>query len=131
VASGWRLRWRSNRLGRGLPFANVGGDPNTEYLSDGLTDSLINALSQVDGLRVVPRSTMFRYKWRGVDPQQAGRDLGVRAVLSGRVTQRGDTLLVGADLVDVSRDSQLWGDTYDRRLADLLTIQSDIARSSR
>jgi len=111
-----------------LPFANTGGDPNTEYLGDGLTDSLINALSQVEGLRVVPRSTMFRYKGRATDPQLAGRELGVRAVLSGRVTQRGDTLVVGADLVDVSGDSQLWGDTYDRKMSDLLAIQSDIAR---
>ena len=132
-AGGW---WMLSRAGGGapldsvavLPFVNAGGDPSTEYLSDGLTDSLINALSQVDGLRVVPRSTMFRYKGRSVDPQQAGHELGVGAVLSGRVTQRGDTLVVGADLVDVSRQSQLWGDTYDRRLADLLTIQSDLAR---
>jgi TolB-like protein/Tfp pilus assembly protein PilF len=112
-----------------LPFANTSGDPDAEYLSDGLTDSLINALSQVQGLRVVSRSTMFRYKGRTIDPHQAGRELGVRAVLSGRVTQRGDTLVVGADLVEVSSDSTLWGDTYDRRISDLLTIQSDIARA--
>ena len=111
-----------------LPFANIGGDPNTEYLSDGLTDSLINALSRAQGLRVIPRSTMFRYKNRTIDPQQIGRELGVSAVLSGRVTQRGDTLIVDANLVDVSRESQLWGDTYDRKMSDLLTIQADIAR---
>jgi len=111
-----------------LPFANTGGDPNTEYLSDGLTDSLINALSQVQGLRVVPRSTMFAYKNRAVDPQQVGRDVGVRAVLSGEVTQRGETLVVRARLMDVSQVSNLWGDTYDRRMADLLTIEADLAR---
>jgi TolB-like protein/Tfp pilus assembly protein PilF len=111
-----------------LPFENVGGDPNTEYLSDGLTDSLINALSQVQGLRVVPRSTMFTYKNRAADQQQVGRDLGVHAVLSGQVTQRGDTLVVRANLMDVSKVSNLWGDTYDRKMADLLTIEKDIAR---
>ena len=111
-----------------LPFENIGGDPNTEYLSDGLTDSLINALSQVQGLRVVPRSTMFTYKNRAPDQQQVGRDLGVHAVLSGQVTQRGDTLVVRANLMDVSKVSNLWGDTYDRKIADLLTIEKDLAR---
>jgi TolB-like protein len=130
--------WATNGAGGGapidsiavLPFANTDGDPDTEYLGDGLTDSLINALSQVPDLRVVPRSTMFRYKSRPIDPQQAGRELGVRAVLSGRVTQRGDTLVVAAhlDLVDVTRESQLWGDTYDRKMSDLLMIQADLAR---
>ena len=136
VIVGAAAAWWATRQGGGapiesiavLPFENVGGDPNTEYLSDGLTDSLINALSQVQGLRVVPRSTMFTYKNRTTDQQQVGRDLGVHAVLSGQVTQRGDTLVVRASLMDVSKVSNLWGDTYDRKMADLLTIEKDIAR---
>ena len=111
-----------------LPFVNAGGNADSEYLSDGLTDSLINSLSRVQDLRVVPRSTMFRYKNRGADPQQIGRELGVGAVLSGEVTQRGDSLVVNVYLVDVARDSQVWGDTYDRRMADLATVQPEIAR---
>ena len=111
-----------------VPFRNAGGDPATEYLSDGLTDSVINALAQVRELRVVPRSTMFRYKNTTTDNQTVGRELGVRAVLSGSVTQRGDTLVVGVDLVDIERQSQLLLDTYDRRMQDLTTIQSNLAR---
>jgi TolB-like protein/Tfp pilus assembly protein PilF len=111
-----------------LPFENVGGNPDSEYLSDGLTDSLINALSQVRDLRVVPRSTMFRYKNKTVDPQQVGRELGVRAVLSGRVTQRGESLVVNATLDDVQRHTQVWGDIYDRQMAQLTRLQSELAR---
>ncbi len=110
-----------------LPFVNVGADPNAEYLSDGLTENLINSFSQLPKLRVVPRSTVFRYKGRELDLQTIGRELTVRAVLTGRVVQQGDTLNIQTDLVDVAADSQLWGRRYTRTLADLITVQEEIA----
>jgi eukaryotic-like serine/threonine-protein kinase len=123
-------------LGRGepieslavLPFVNVGGDPGTEYLTDGITENLINSFSQLPRLRVVPRSLAFSYKAREVDPRKVGRDLNVRAVLMGRVVQRGDGLNVQAELVDVTEISQLWGRQYSRKFSDILTIQEEIAR---
>ncbi len=111
-----------------LPFVNVSGDPNTEYLSDGITESLINSFSQLQPkLRVIPRSTVFRYKGQQLDSQEIGRKLGVRAVLTGRVTQRGDTVNIQTELVDVDKDSQLWGEQYNRRLSDILAVQEEIA----
>ncbi len=111
-----------------LPFVNVTADPNIEYLSEGIAESLIDSLSQLPKLRVIARTTAFRYKGRDVDPQKVGRDLGVRAVLTGRVAQRGDTLSIRADLVDAVEGSQLWGQQYNRRLADIFAIQEEIAR---
>jgi TolB-like protein/tetratricopeptide (TPR) repeat protein len=110
-----------------LPFVNVGADPNTEYLSEGITENLINSFSQLPKLRVVPRSTVFRYKDREPDFQKIGRELSVRAVLTGRVVQRGDTLNIQTDLIDVMGDAQLWGRQYTRTLADLVTVQEQIA----
>jgi TolB-like protein/Tfp pilus assembly protein PilF len=110
-----------------LPFVNVGADPEAEYLSDGITENLINSLSQLPSLRVVPRSTVFRYKGRDLDFQTIGRQLTVRAVLTGRVVQRGDTLNIQTELVDVIEDSQLWGRQYDRTSADLISVQEEIA----
>jgi len=110
-----------------LPFVNVGADPNAEYLSDGITENLINSFSQVPALRVVPRSTTFRYKGRDVDFATIGRELSVRAVLTGRVVQRGDTLNIQTELVDVAEDAQLWGRQYARPFADLITVQQEIA----
>src|SRR6185295_12237339 len=111
-----------------LPFANSSGDQNTEYLSDGITESLINHFSQLPKLRVMARTTVFRYKDRNIDPRIVGRELAVDGVLTGRVLQRGDTLAVQADLVMVSDGSQLWGDRCDRKLTDLLVIQDEIAK---
>ncbi len=111
-----------------LPFINLSGDPEMEYLSDGITDTLINSLSQLRRLRVVPRSLTFRYKGREVDPQRVGSELNARAVLTGRVMQRGDTLLVGTELMDVARLSQLWGAQYNRKMADIFVLQEEIAR---
>jgi len=111
-----------------LPFANLSGDPEMEYLSDGITDTLINSLSQLRKLRVVPRGLVFRYKGREVDPQQVGSELNVRAVLTGRVMQRGDMLLIGTELLDVARVSQLWGAQYNRKMADIFSVQEEIAR---
>ncbi len=112
-----------------LPFANGGGDPDTEYLSDGITESVINSLSHVSQLRVVPRSTVFRYKGKDSTPEKIGQELNVRAVVTGRVTRRGDAFLVSAELMDVNRQSQVWGDQYSKKLADIQGIQEDISKA--
>jgi serine/threonine-protein kinase len=111
-----------------LPFENLNRDPDTEYLSDGLTESVINSLTQLQGLRVVARSSVFRYKGRGADPLAAGRELGVSALLTGRMTQRGDSLSVSVELLDVRDNKQLWGERYERKVTDLLSVQREIAR---
>ena len=111
-----------------LPFANAGGDPDAEYLSDGITESLINRLSRIPSLRIVPRSAAFRYKGQGVDATKVGRQLKVRALLTGKVLQRGDTLSVQAELVDVKKNAQLWGDRFVRRGSDILLVEDEIAR---
>ena len=110
-----------------LPFVNAKGDPNAEYLSDGITENLINSFSQLPALRVVPRSTVFRYKGRELDLQKVGRELAVRSVLTGRVVQRGDALNIQAELVDITHDAQLWGHQYTRTFSDLITVQEEIA----
>ncbi|HEX5873867.1 MAG TPA: protein kinase [Pyrinomonadaceae bacterium] len=111
-----------------LPFDNQNRDPNTEYLSDGLTESIINSLSPLQSLRVIARSSVFRYKGRGADPVAVGRELGVRAVLTGRTLQRGDNLSVSVELIDVRDNKQLWGERYERKVTDLLAVQREIAR---
>jgi len=111
-----------------LPFTNLSGDPEMEYLSDGIADALINSLSQLRKLRVVPRGLVFRYKGQEVDPQRLASELNVRAVLTGRVVQRGDTLLIGTELLDVAKVSQLWGAQYNRKMADIFLVQEEIAR---
>jgi TolB-like protein/Flp pilus assembly protein TadD len=111
-----------------MPFANASGDPDMDYLSDGITENLINRLSQLPNVRVIARSTMFRFKGQDADAQSVGRQLGVDAVLTGRVVQRGDSLTVQADLVNVSDGSQAWGEQYSRRLTDLSALQGEIAR---
>ena len=111
-----------------LPFVNTSADPNAEYLSDGITESLINSLTQLRGLRVMARSTVFRFKGQDADAQKIGRDLQVRAVLMGRLLQLGDTLIVQTELVDVQKGVQLWGAQYDRKLADVLAVQEEIAQ---
>lgn len=110
-----------------LPLLNAGNDAGTEYLSDGITESIINTLSQLPQLRVVPRSTVFRFKGQEVDPQQVGRELGVRAVLSGRVLQLGDSLIIKTELIDIAKQSQLWGEQYRRRVTDIFELQDEIA----
>jgi TolB-like protein/Tfp pilus assembly protein PilF/tRNA A-37 threonylcarbamoyl transferase component Bud32 len=111
-----------------LPFANASGNPDAEYLSDGITEAIISSLSQLSQLRVMARSTVFRYKGKDIDPQRAGAELKVRAVVTGRVAQRGDTLLVSAELVDVAGGSQLWGAQYNRKLADIFAVQEEITK---
>ncbi|MGH9935200.1 MAG: protein kinase domain-containing protein, partial [Blastocatellia bacterium] len=100
-----------------LPFVNVGADPEMEYLCDGITESLINRLSQLPGLKVMSRGAVFRYKGREVDARAVGRELGVDAALTSRVTRRGDELLINVDLVDTEDNSQIWGERYRRRLS--------------
>jgi eukaryotic-like serine/threonine-protein kinase len=111
-----------------LPFVNATADPHNEYLSDGLTESLIGTLSQLPNLKVMARSTVFRFKGNQQDPQQIGKSLDVGAVLMGRVTQHGDTLGVQADLVNTADGTEIWGSHYDRKLADVTQVQSDITR---
>src|SRR5215471_17847312 len=111
-----------------LPFVNQNRDPDTEYLSDGLTESIINSLTQLSSLRVSPRSTVFQYKGKDTDPLKVGHDLGVRAVVTGRMMQRGDSLIVGAELLDVRDNKQVWGEQYNRKLADALAVQQEISR---
>jgi TolB-like protein/Tfp pilus assembly protein PilF len=112
-----------------LPFENVGGDPDAEYLSDGITENLINSLSKLPGLRVVSRSSAFSFKGKGISPREAGRELEVGAVLTGRVQQRGDTLVIGVELVDVGQDAQLWGEQYTRPTSDVFAMQEEISRA--
>src|SRR6185369_17890347 len=106
-----------------LPFVNEASDTDAEYFSDEITESLINNLSQLPKLRVVPRSLVLVYKGQEPDPRKIARDLNVRAVLSGRVQRRGDTLSIQAELIDVVNLSQLWGQHYDRRVSDILLVQ--------
>ena len=111
-----------------LPFESVGDNPDTEYLKDGITESLIDSLSLLPNLEVMSRSSVLRYKGREIDPQTAGRELGVRAVLTGRFTQRGDNLSISVELVDVENNRHIWGEQYNRKLTDLLSLQEEIAR---
>ena len=111
-----------------LPFVNATADPNNEYLSDGMTESLIGALSQLPDLKVMARSTVFRFKGSQEDPRQIGTSLKVGAVLIGRVTQHGEQVAVQADLVNTSDGSELWGSHYERKPSDVMQVQADIAR---
>ncbi len=111
-----------------LPFVNASHDPDMEYLSDGIAESLINSLSQLPNLTVMSRNSVFHYKGRDTDAQEVGRVLKVRAVLTGRVMQRGDSLSISAELVGVRDNSHLWGGQYDRRSSEILSVQEEIAR---
>jgi DNA-binding winged helix-turn-helix (wHTH) protein/TolB-like protein/Tfp pilus assembly protein PilF len=111
-----------------LPFANGSTDPQAQYLSEGITESLVNKLSQLPGLRVKAHSTMARYQGREMNPQEAGRELGVQAVLTGSVAQRGNSLVVQAELVRVSDGAQIWGDHYNLEPTNVLVVQEEVAR---
>jgi TolB-like protein/Tfp pilus assembly protein PilF len=111
-----------------LPFANASGNPDVEYLADGLTDTLINGLGKIPGLNVKARSTVFRYKGQTVDPMTLGRDLSVKAVLNGRVVQHGDDLSIYLSLDDTSTGDNIWSETYDRKASELVALQKEIAR---
>jgi eukaryotic-like serine/threonine-protein kinase len=112
-----------------LPFVNASNDPNSEYLSDGLTEGLINSLSQIPNLAVMSRSSVFHYKGKDVDPQQVARDLKIEGVVTGRIVQRGDQLIISAELIDARNNHNLWGEQYDRKLSDVLAVQDDITRA--
>ena len=102
-----------------LPFQNKSTETDTEYLSDGLAESLIYRLSQLPNLRVSPTSSVFNYKNKEVDPIKIGTELGVNAVLSGRIVQRGDNLTISAELVDVRYNRLLWGEQYERKMSEV------------
>jgi serine/threonine-protein kinase len=110
-----------------LPFENRSGDADSEYLSDGLAESLIYRLSQLPNLKVSPTSSVFHYKGKGVDAKQVADELGVDAVMTGRMTQRGDDLTISVELIDTRNNKTLWGEQYERKLSELLTTQREIA----
>jgi len=111
-----------------LPFVNGSGDPNTEYLSDGITESLINSLSQLPKLEVKSRDSAFHYKGKDPEAETVGRELGVRAVFKGRVTQVGDNLAISAELIDARNNDHIWGEQYSRKASDIFALQGDIAK---
>jgi TolB-like protein/Tfp pilus assembly protein PilF len=111
-----------------MPFVNEGGNVDAEYLSDGMTESLINSLSQLPKLSVKARSSVFHYKGKNVSPQAIGNELSVQAVLNGRVVQRGDNLILSLELVDAQTGNQIWGEQYNRKMTELVSLQSEIAR---
>src|SRR6202035_562853 len=136
AATGWFDRW----VGRGgekidslavLPFVNSAADPNTEYLSDGIAESLINSLSQLPNLKVMSRDSAFHYKGKDVDAETIGNALRVRAVFKGQVTQVGDNLEISAELIDARDNSHIWGEQYDRKASDIFALQADIAKEIR
>jgi TolB-like protein/Flp pilus assembly protein TadD len=110
-----------------LPFENVAGEADAEYLSEGIAESIINSLSKMTTLRVIPRTTAFRYKRLGLDPIEAGRKLGVRVVLIGRLAERAGRLIIGTELIDCTEGSQLWGEKYDRSFSDVFAMESEMA----
>jgi serine/threonine-protein kinase len=112
-----------------LPFVNDSKDPNAEYLSDGITESIINSLSQLPGLKVMSRNAVFRFKGQDVDPMEVGRNLKVGAVLMGRLVKLDDRLVIKTELVNVSDGSQLWGAEYNNSMSDLLSVQGEISRT--
>jgi len=110
-----------------LPFSNASGDPSMEYLSDGITEGVIDRLSGLPNVKVISRTSAFRYKQRDINPQKVAKELGVEALVTGRVVQRGDDLSVSAELVDAREDKQLWGEQYSRKMADAAAVQQEIA----
>ncbi|HEV8587490.1 MAG TPA: protein kinase [Pyrinomonadaceae bacterium] len=111
-----------------LPFENQNRDPELDYLSDGITESIINKLAQLPELRVIARTTVFRYKGQQKDPIAVAKELGVRSVLVGRLMKRGDDLIVSAEFIDVRDNKQIWGEQYTRSVSDALAVQQEISR---
>jgi eukaryotic-like serine/threonine-protein kinase len=111
-----------------LPFDNQNRDPDIDYLSDGITESIIHSLSQLSQLKVMARSTVFQYKGKEVDPRKVGHDLGVGSVVMGRLLQQGDDLTIRTELVNVSDGTELWGQQYNRKVADVFAVQEEIAK---
>ena len=111
-----------------MPFVNESGNADVEYLSDGMTETLIKSLSNLPNLQVKPRSSVFRYKGKDTEAKTIGKELNVQAILNGRVVQRGDQLTLSLELVDVRKDAVLWSESYDRKQSDLVSLQSEIAK---
>jgi eukaryotic-like serine/threonine-protein kinase len=111
-----------------LPFVNESGNNDMEYLSDGISESLINSLSQLPGVKVIARSSSFQYRGKNTNPQEVARALGVEAILTGRVLERGDNLLISVELVNARDRTQMWGEQYNRKLTDILVVQQEISR---
>ncbi len=111
-----------------MPFTNASGDPSMEYLSDGIGESINNSISQLPGLRVMSRNSVHRFKGRETDVRSAGRDLSVEALLTGRVVQSGNDLVVSVELINVADNTHIWGEQYNRKLTDLVSLQGEIAR---
>jgi serine/threonine-protein kinase len=134
VVSRWPLTERLDSLAV-LPFTYTSTDqqlmanPDREYLSDGLTESIINNLSQLANLKVIARSSVFRYKGKELDVQSIGRELNVRALLVGQIKQEGDELRITVELIEVQGNRSIWGDTYQRKTADIQSVQKEIART--
>ncbi len=132
IGAGFYLHARGSAVAIGsiavLPFENRSNDPDADYISDGITESINNSLTRLPNLKVIPHSVAFHYKGKGMDAQKVGDELRANAVLTGRVGQRGDNLTISVELDDVRNGKQLWGEQYNRKLADLLAVKSDIAR---
>jgi adenylate cyclase len=111
-----------------LPFDNQNRDPDTEYLSDGIPESIINSLSQLPNLKVMSRNSVFHYKGKDADAQAVAKELKVQAVLTGRMTQRGDGLSISVELINAQDNSEIWGQHYNRKLADVFAVQEEIAK---
>src|SRR6266700_1462185 len=111
-----------------LPFDNQNRDPDTEYLSDGIPESIINSLSQLPNLKVMSRNSVFHYKGKNMDAPAVAKELKVQTVLTGRVTQRGDGLSISVELINAQDNSEIWGQQYNRKLADVFTVQEEIAK---
>lgn len=124
----WRSRGNQHEISSlaVLPFVNASNDPNSEYLSDGITESLINKLSELPNLSVIARSSVSRFKGRDIDPQAVAKELKVEALVTGRVVQRGDELSISSELIDARSNRNLWGERYDRKLSDALAVQQEI-----
>ena len=111
-----------------LPFENQNRDPDTDYLCDGIPESIINSLSELPKLKVMSRNSVFHYKGKEADAQTVGKELKVQTLLTGRVRQRGDSLTIGVELINAQDNSQLWGQQYSRKLADVFAVQEEIAK---
>ena len=114
-----------------LPFENTTGNPDAEYLSEGITESIINTLAQLPRMRVAPRNSVFRYKDRKMEPQSIGQELNARTVLVGRILLTGDRLIVRTELIDVATNSLLWGDQFNRQRSQIFEVQDEIAAKFR
>ena len=128
---GWyMIRNRSQRIDSiaVLPFSHASQDASADYLSDGITEGIISTLSQLPQLSVLARSTVFHYKGKDSDPRQVGRELGVKAIVEGRLVERDGIINITADMVDVSTGAELWGEQYNQKLSDAMTLQQEVSR---